>query len=191
MLPEPAPLDGDSTHRWRGNRRVALRKIIQYHVRMAHLERKYPARRAIDEIGNRSNLVFVTVCTRGRKPILATPDIHELLVSCWANATHWLVGRYVLMPDHLHLYCVPSNPESENVRNWIAFWKSRSASQWPRPNESPIWQREVWDRQVRRGESYSEKWEYVRNNPVRAGLVTQPEDWPYQGELNQFMWHDA
>ena len=31
--------------------------------------------------------------------------------------------------------------------------------------------------------SYAEQWEYVRMNPVRAGLCRQPEDWPYQGEI--------
>jgi hypothetical protein len=37
---------------------------------------------------------------------------------------------------------------------------------------------------LRGDESYTEKWEYVKANPVRAGLVREPEDWPYQGVLN-------
>ena len=36
---------------------------------------------------------------------------------------------------------------------------------------------------VRMGESYAEKWEYVRQNPVRAGLVRDPDEWPWQGEV--------
>jgi putative transposase len=36
---------------------------------------------------------------------------------------------------------------------------------------------------MRSSESYSQKWEYVRNNPVRAGLVAEPEAWPFQGEI--------
>jgi hypothetical protein len=36
---------------------------------------------------------------------------------------------------------------------------------------------------MRSGESYSEKWEYVRRNPVRAGLVSRTVDWVYQGEI--------
>ncbi|MEM7014200.1 MAG: hypothetical protein AAF585_22295, partial [Verrucomicrobiota bacterium] len=31
---------------------------------------------------------------------------------------------------------------------------------------------------------------YVRNNPVRHGLVTDADDWAYQGEINQLQWHD-
>ena len=153
--------------------------------------RKRPARHALGEFGNRTNLVFVTVCTRGRKPLLARPDIHALLKSCWEDTSNWTVGRYVLLPDHLHLFCSPSHPEAVNVRDWIAFWKSRTAAVWPRPDEKPVWQREAWDRQVRQGESYAEKWHYVRNNPVRAGWVDDANDWPYQGELNPLMWHDV
>jgi putative transposase len=36
---------------------------------------------------------------------------------------------------------------------------------------------------LRNDESYSQKWEYVRENPVRAGLVVRADEWPYQGEL--------
>jgi len=54
----------------------------------------------------------------------------------------------------------------------------------------PIWQREYWDRQLRRSESYAEKWQYVRNNPIRHGYVRRAEDWPYQGELNSLELHD-
>jgi putative transposase len=36
---------------------------------------------------------------------------------------------------------------------------------------------------LRHGESYSEKWDYVCQNPVRAGLVERAEDWKFQGEV--------
>jgi hypothetical protein len=36
---------------------------------------------------------------------------------------------------------------------------------------------------IRHGESYSEKWQYVRQNPVRAGLVDDPDEWPWQSEV--------
>ena len=57
--------------------------------------------------------------------------------------------------------------------------------QWPWPQEQPIWQKSFWDTQLRQGESYAEKWEYVRQNPVRKGYVSDPESWAYQGELNE------
>ena len=46
-----------------------------------------------------------------------------------------------------------------------------------------IWQRGFFDHVIRSSESYSQKWEYVRDNPVRAGLVQEADEWPFQGEL--------
>jgi hypothetical protein len=46
-----------------------------------------------------------------------------------------------------------------------------------------IWQPGFFDHLLRGSESYHEKWRYVRENPVRAGLVSCAEDWPYQGEI--------
>jgi hypothetical protein len=46
-----------------------------------------------------------------------------------------------------------------------------------------FWQPGFVDHLLRSGESYTQKWYYVRDNPVRAGLVTSAEDWPYAGEI--------
>ena len=51
-----------------------------------------------------------------------------------------------------------------------------------------FWQEEFFDHLLRRAESYAEKWEYVRWNPVRAGLVANADDWPYQGEIHRIQW---
>ena len=71
---------------------------------------------------------------------------------------------------------------------WMKFWKSHSARFWPYRNHTPVWQREYWDTELRRHESYAAGWDYVEMNPVRAGLVETPEEWPYQGELNELSW---
>ena len=60
----------------------------------------------------------------------------------------------------------------------------------PPVRNPPLFQRDCWDRQLRSGESYNEKWQYVRNNPVRKGLVAQADDWPYQGVITPLVWHE-
>ena len=40
----------------------------------------------------------------------------------------------------------------------------------------PHWQEGFFDHVLRSEESYAEKWEYVRLNPVRAGLCQRPEE---------------
>lgn len=154
-------------------------------------ERRQPAHEPIKQAGNRATVVFVTVCTKNKRPILADPAIHRLLIEAWKEAWIWEVGRYVVMPDHVHLFASPTTFPPEPIRRWTKFWKSLVARHWPEPHNSSIWQADVWDTQLRRGESYSAKWDYIQNNPVRAGLAAKPTDWPFQGELNNLYWHDA
>ena len=137
---------------------------------------------------NEPIIVFLTVCTKDRKKILAAAEIHEHLIASWREARSWLVGRYVIMPDHVHLFCAPADLHPKPLLQWVSFWKSRSAQYWPRPNELPVWQRHFWDTQLRRHQNYDEKWDYVAQNPLRAGLVKREDRWPYQGELNALRW---
>jgi REP element-mobilizing transposase RayT len=69
----------------------------------------------------------------------------------------------------------------------MRFWKSVATRRLGEPS-GELWQRHHWDRQLRSGESYDDKWEYVRSNPVRHGLVADRDNWPYQGELNILQW---
>ena len=120
--------------------------------------------------------------------MLANHRVHQALGEAWAKADHWLVGRYVIMPDHLHLFCAPGRIPVNPLINWVRYWKA-SVSKSVGAGEGTFWQADFWDTQLRRHESYAIKWDYVRNNPVRAGLAAGPDDWPYQGELNILRWH--
>jgi REP element-mobilizing transposase RayT len=153
-------------------------------------QRKTPVHLPVRETFNRTIIVFLTVCTEKRKPILARPDIHNLLTAVWIHSDHWRVGRYMVMPDHIHLFCSPGRQDCLPLTRWAQFWKSVASRQWPRNKEQPIWQKSCWDTQLRTGASYSEKWDYVRHNPVRADLCRIPDDWPFQGELNILTWHE-
>jgi len=133
---------------------------------------------------------FVTICTKGRQPLLACEALHALLSEVWRDFSRWRVGRYVILPDHLHFFCAEA-PENETpLESWIRFWKSTVSRKWNQSTgmKADLWERHFWDRQLRSGESYSEKWDYVRNNPVRHGYAKQPEDWPYQGEIHDLQW---
>jgi putative transposase len=152
--------------------------------------RKSPIHLPIAERGNLSPIIFVTVCAKGRKRILAQADVHDLMLSAWDDSQFWIIGRYILLPDHLHFFCSPRGPECPPLKKWVRFWKAVVSRKWPRRQEQPIWENDFWDRQLRRGDRYSEKWEYVRQNAVRHGLVEEAGDWPYHGELNILEWHD-
>ena len=145
-----------------------------------------PRLRRLERIFERFPIYFVTASTAGRKPLLANVEVHAAFVKFAGSAMDrgaW-VGRYVLMPDHIHLF-VAIDDERIALSDWMkslknAFSKTLRAGK----EEPPHWQKGFFDHVLRSSESYSEKWEYVRLNPVRARLVMRAEDWPYQGEIS-------
>ena len=93
------------------------------------------------------------------------------------------IGAYVLMPDHLHAF-VATDDQRIRLAAWGKSLKS-SISKTLRLTSvaSPHWEKTFFDHLLRSSESYSAKWDYVRNNPVRAGLVRQAKDWPFAGDI--------
>ena len=95
------------------------------------------------------SIAFVTVCSEKRRPLLARPAPFAAIMAAWSAADHWVVGRYVVMPDHIHLFCAPARQEALELKRWVHFWKSYASRHWPAPSEHPIWQTDFWDSQLR------------------------------------------
>jgi len=155
-------------------------------------------------------LYFVTFCTARRRKILANEAVHRVLVEYGrrGEAHGVALGRYVIMPNHVHLFVRGTHEFRLSI--WMRGLKRVVAAavaggrkvdlpmdaacpaagdgrQLQRPvktdSESSIWQRGFFDHLLRNSDSYSQKWQYVEQNPVRAGLVSKTEDWPYAGEI--------
>ena len=133
----------------------------------------------------RAPLYFVTFCTHERQRLLANNELHAAFVifakraECNFNVA---VGRYVIMPDHVHLFV--RGGYDFRLGPWIgalkqALAKSATLSRAKRQ----IWEEGFFDHVLRSNESYSQKWNYVRENPVRAGLVKSAADWPNRGAI--------
>jgi putative transposase len=143
--------------------------------------------RRLGTVYERWPIYFITACTAGRRALLANDQIHEAFLDFAGQASDrgaW-VGRYVLMPDHLHLFVVIQD-ERLRLSAWIgSLKKSVSKTLRARGEGAPHWQKGFVDHVMRGGESYSQKWDYVRANPVWARLVARPEEWPYAGEVHE------
>lgn len=159
-------------------------------------DRSLPRRkhlRRLDRVLSRGAPVFfITICVRDRRPLLIDPRVAEIVVAAFrgSRSDHgWMLGRYVVMPDHVHFFASPTGDEAKSLSSFVGFWKRGTAAA-IRCSHLPgfAWQAEFFDHLLRRNESYSQKWEYVRMNPVRAGLVSRAEDWPYQGEVEALDW---
>ena len=153
--------------------------------------RKHPSRQVTVSLGNLSVILHITAYTFQRRRILACDEIHNLIVDAWIHAPEWTVGRYVVMPDHVHLFAAENELAGYPLGQWVGKWKAHVSRLWPFVKDQPIWQRSFWDHQLRNGDNYDVKWLYVRNNPVRHGLVSHPDDWRFQGCLNDLWWHDV
>jgi putative transposase len=82
------------------------------------------------------------------------------------------VRMVLAMPDHLHgLFSFPSGSMKKHI-SLIKEWMAKKTG--------VRWQRDFFDHRIRSWESGAEKAKYIRQNPVRAGLVACPEDWPFQ-----------
>jgi len=87
----------------------------------------------------------------------------------------WHITLFLLMPDHLHavLSFARSESMSEVIRDWKRFHN--------RVNHV-IWQEGYFDHRLRadeRGTQLTAKLNYIRQNPVVAGLCARAEDWPW------------
>jgi len=143
------------------------------------LDRKQPAHGVVATRGG-PTIIYVTVCTRSRIRWLIDNKVHRRLRSAWEQADTWSVGRYILMPDHLHLFATPRD-ESVSLERWVKFWKACFAKGAGQPNQK--WQPSHWDVRMRHRGQYEEKHEYLKANPVRAGFVIESGQWPHQGEM--------
>jgi putative transposase len=152
--------------------------------------RRQPSDPPFVDLWNRPTIIYLTACAAWRDVnIFAWPRAHRALLQAWGQANGWRVGRYVLMPDHVHLFCSPSDDSRWTLQAWVAYWKRLTTIMLRREDrQGSIWQRGHWDRQLRSGESYDEKWRYVCANPEREGLVEDAQLWPYQGEMHVLPW---
>jgi len=89
----------------------------------------------------------------------------------------FLLCGYVLMPDHWHALIYSQYP----LLLWQVLHDAKKLMtlrlRARRGSRGPFWQHPFWDRFVRNEREFHQRLEYMHMNPVRKGLVKQPEDW--------------
>ncbi len=132
------------------------------------------------------NIFFLTVNAKDRVPWMAQDVVQRSLAGIWReDAIAWLTGFYLLMPDHMHLFCAPRDLHF-GIDQWIMYWKRQFSR---RHTDTPwAFQRRGFHYRLRDAQEYHEKWVYVRENPVRHGLAKTPDEWPFQGTIHELRW---
>jgi putative transposase len=103
------------------------------------------------------------------------PEIGKTILDSisWRNENHiWFCELALLMPDHVHL--ILNFPENVTMTKTMRDWKS-----WLAKVHEISWQENFFDHRLRNDENFNQKAEYILQNPVRAGYVEKPADWPY------------
>jgi putative transposase len=147
-----------------------MKRIYEYRRHLPHYQPSYKA-------------IFLTFSTHERWTL--PPDARTItLESCtWGNGTRFDLHGVVVMPDHVHLVLTPLYDESAffSVAEIMQGIKSASAHRINRllNRSGQVWQRESFDRVLRREESIHAKVEYMVQNPVRAGLVNTAREYQW------------
>jgi putative transposase len=132
---------------------------------------------------DQSVVYFVTICVKNRRPVLANEEAFAAFKDAASKLRDWTVLAAVLTPDHLHVLVSPTEDREAKLGDFSAAIK-----RWMRKDlrASWNWQPGSFDRLLRSDESMQDKWFYVEENPVRAGLVKHYLDWPYRYAFNEF-----
>jgi REP element-mobilizing transposase RayT len=143
---------------------------------------KYEYRRLLPHCQRSDCPVFVTFCT-GR-PLILPEEARDLVLQHCLREHRMRVDLIaaIVMPDHVHLLFTALRGENGWSFPLLEIMQSLKGSTAHRINKllhrsGPVWEEESFDHVLRSYESVNEKREYIRQNPVRAGLAQRPEDY--------------
>ncbi|HTZ72532.1 MAG TPA: transposase [Candidatus Aquilonibacter sp.] len=131
------------------------------------------------------NTYFLTFCCARRRPIFRDPQTAARLVEQLRerSAVHaFAVHAYRVMPDHLHLIVCGLEPRSDLIV-FVSDLKHETAHLHRARTGEQLWQKRFYDRVLRSGERADAVAGYIWMNPVRKGMCSAPQDYPYSGSF--------
>ena len=147
-------------------------------IKMPHTARKWLYHETPSWVKPEEEVFFITLCCkeRNRHQLTLPKASEELIRSVQFKQTRqeWYFHCLLLMPDHLHgIISLPLDAKSLKVQ--LENWKRYTAC-----NQKIVWQKGLFEHRLRSRQSRQEKFLYVLNNPVRAGLCATAEEWPHR-----------
>jgi putative transposase len=111
---------------------------------------------------------------------LRQPDVARMTVEAirFRDPDHYRLHNFVVMPNHVHLLVTPRIAVSRIMQSLKRF-TAREGNRILGRTGSPFWQSESYDRLVRDQWEFARIARYIEMNPVNAGLVAEPEDFPW------------
>jgi putative transposase len=163
---------------------AAFRRPIGTRLAQPTRVSQYPEhQRTIDYRG--PHRYFLTFCTHERRPHFAdglTVDLTRTQFLRAATEERCSVIAYCFMPDHVHLL-IEGEREDVDLKRFIKSAKQYSGFYFTRQRRERLWQRYGFERVLRNEEATPDVVRYTIANPVRAGLVAVPMDYPFWGSF--------
>jgi putative transposase len=128
------------------------------------------------------NTYFITSTTYSGQLILQSDRMASLLLDTllhYRRENKYQLHEYVIMPNHIHLLITPTSGLTiEKVMQFIkGGFSYRVRKELGLTVE--VWERGYVDHRIRDARDFQQHVAYIRDNPVRAGLVPVPEAFPY------------
>jgi len=132
---------------------------------------------------------FITTVTHKRKPIFTTVNNCKILlvaIEFFKLVLDYKLLAYCVMPDHLHLILIATG--QYNPSYIMKMIKGNFARKYNRIHltQGKVWQDRFYDKGLRTPDIVLQKIEYIHNNPVRAGLSTEPSEYPFSSFLQYY-----
>jgi REP element-mobilizing transposase RayT len=95
------------------------------------------------------------------------------------DSIRYALHEWVIMPNHVHLLLTVNT--GYTLSSILGSWKSYTARYANRflSRRGEFWHREYYDRYIRNFVHYENVVDYIRNNPVKAGLCTRSSEWKF------------
>lgn len=141
------------------------------------------ARLSSDIYAQLGAICSVTIAVRNRQRVFADRNVASAAVDvllAHAQRTNVPLYCFCVMPDHVHLLLSASS--SCDIITFIGQFKNLSLrASWKYGITGTFWQQGFYDHFVRKEERLLDVVDYIRQNPVRAGLVLKADDYPFSG----------
>ncbi|MFZ3266131.1 MAG: transposase [Terriglobales bacterium] len=128
---------------------------------------------------------FITSVTAQRRTLFQYATTADLLLDVFLHYREqhkYQLHDLVVMPDHFHALITPATDIS--LERAVQFIKG--AFSFRLKAIYPVWQASFTNHRIRDGEDFEQHRDYIRMNPVRAGLVRKPEEYPYSSATGRF-----
>jgi REP element-mobilizing transposase RayT len=126
-----------------------------------------------------------TLCLKKSIKDITNPEIINTFVGILTRVViqnGCIVPIYCFMPDHEHLIITGTQNDSD-IWKTITSYKQQTGF-WMSVNQPTIrWQKDFYDHIIRKHEDLASQVRYILNNPVRKGLVSSWEEYPFKGSI--------